>query len=132
MSKIAGIDVLVKIKNDLGVATDIGGQSGASIELGAEAIDVSDKSSKWASSIAGRLSYSISCEGFIVEDDVALELLETKFLNRETVEVEINFPSGKKYEGTCIISSFPLEMAQDSAVSYSLELVGVGELVVTP
>jgi TP901-1 family phage major tail protein len=133
MAKIAGVDVIVQVEDDLGVLTTIGGQNSASIELNSESINVTDKNSQgWSSSISGVLSYSISCEGFWVTDDVALGLLEQKFMNREMVNVSILMPTNKKYNGTCMIASMPLELGMDSAVSYSLSLVGVGPLEITP
>lgn len=132
MSKIAGVDVLVYVEDETNQELAIGGQSGASLELASESIDVTDKNSQgWKSAIAGLLSWSISADGFLVESDKALEILEQKFLAREFVNVQVLFPSGKKYAGQASISSFPLEFAQDSAVSYSLQFDGIGPLEIT-
>lgn len=133
MGKIAGVDVLVWVQKGVDEYIAIGGQSGASLELSSDVIDITDKNSGgWRSSMAGMLSWSLSADGFLVEDDEALEILETKFLAREFIEMEVKFPSGKLYKGTASISSFPLDLSQDSAVSYSLQFDGVGPLEITP
>lgn len=129
MAKLAGVDVLVYIGTDV-----VGGQSGATLNRSAETIDTTSKDAGgWAESIVGIKNWSIECEGFIVESDIALEALETAWNNRTTVSVEIRFPGGtgkKKYTGTAYVTEFPVEFPQDDAVTYKITLQGTGALTI--
>lgn len=132
MSKIAGVDVLVSV-DVLGVPKVIGGQSGATLNRDTNIIEVTSKDANgWAESVGGVKSWGIECEGFLVEDDASLEAIEKIWLENGTVDVSIALPSGKKYSGTAIIESFPVEMPQDDAVSMSISFTGTGELTITP
>ena len=53
MAKIAGVDVLLKVKKGSSFVA-LGGQKGASLSRSATTIDVSDKNSRgWSESIVG-------------------------------------------------------------------------------
>jgi TP901-1 family phage major tail protein len=131
-NKVAGVDVLVSVM-DAGVPKVIGGQSGATLNRSTNLIEVTSKDANgWAESVAGVRSWSVECEGFIVEDDQALDLLEQTWLNNGTVDVEIAMPSGKKYSGKALIEDFPVEFPQDDAVTFSITFTGTGELTITP
>lgn len=133
MVKIAGVDVLVYVNDAEGAPLIIGGQSSASLELSIETLSTTDKTSdSWATSLPGTKSFSVSTEGFVVVDDPALDLLEQKFMDREVLGIELRMPNGKAYTADVFLTSFPLEMSLDSAVTYSLEFVGAGPLVITP
>lgn len=135
MAKIAGVDVLI-YADVAGVLTVVGGQSGATLNREANIIETTSKDANgWAENMTGVISWSIEAEGYVVVDDTALDALETSFLNREEVQVELRLPNGKMYTGSAYISEFPLEAPQDDALTYSLVFVGNGELVkgtVTP
>ena len=127
-NKVAGVDVLVSV-DVAGVPTVIGGQSGATLNRDTNIIEVTSKDAgQWAESVAGVRSWGIECEGFLVESDSSLDALENIWLNNGTVDVSIALPSGKKYQGTAIIESMPLEMPQDDAVSLSISFTGTGAL----
>lgn len=130
MAKIAGVDVLVKVPvGSPAVMTAIGGQSGATLNRSAETIDVTAKDSNgWSESLAGVKSWSIECEGFIAENDTALDALETAFNDGKAVTVDLALPSGKKYTGQALITDFPFEFPQDDAATFSLTLTGTGAL----
>jgi predicted secreted protein len=133
MVKIAGVDVLVYVNDAGGAPLLIGGQSSASLELSIETLSTTDKTSdSWSTSLPGTKSFSVSTEGFVVVDDPALDLLESKFMDREVLGMEIRMPNGKSYTADVFLTSFPLEMSLDSAVTYSLEFVGAGPLTITP
>lgn len=130
--KVAGVDVLLKIKDSNDEYIAIGGQKGASLSRSAETIDVSDKTSDgWSESIMGMKSWSLDCEGFVVLGDTGFELLHTAFDNREKIDVEIKIggAEGYNYTGQVVITDFPEDYAQDNAVSYSLALQGASPLV---
>src|SRR5579875_2507299 len=112
--KIAGVDVLLKVKDAQGVDVILGGQTGATLNRSAETIDVTDKTSGgFKTSMAGLLSWSVDCDGFVVLGDKAFDLIETSFLNRQVVEVELrvganNDSDGVTYSGSGYIVDLPL------------------------
>lgn len=128
MPKIPGVDVLVKVDIN-GTPTIIGGQSGATLNRSKETIDATSKDSNgWVENLAGIKSWSVECEGFIVDDDVALHYLEDAFMNDQIVTVEIAMPSGKKYQGQALVTEIPFEFPQDDASTFSITLEGTGPL----
>lgn len=128
--KVAGVDVLLKLKKEDGDLIVLGGQTGATLNREAETLDVTDKTSGgWASSLPGTLSWSIDADGFVVLGDEAFKLLEDAFLGRKEIEAEIRLGAdeekdGITYKGKGYIVDLPLEFAQDDAVTYSLSLEG--------
>lgn len=131
--KVAGVDVLLKLKK--GDSTIVlGGQKGASLSRSAETIDVSDKTSGgWSESIMGLKSWSVDCDGFVTLGDEGLDLIHTAFDDRTPIDIEIKIgaETGYTYTGSVVITDFPEEFAQDSAVTYSLSLQGASPLVRT-
>ncbi|WP_304428076.1 phage tail tube protein [uncultured Clostridium sp.] len=131
--KVAGVDVLLKIKKS-GSYVVVGGQKGASLSRSAETIDVSDKTSGgWAESIMGLKSWGVDCEGFVTIGDEGYELLESAFENREAIDVELKVGGADGYTrtGKAVITDFPEEYQQDSAVSFSISLQGASPLTKT-
>lgn len=134
MTKVAGVDVLLKVAGPDGTMQVLGGQSGATLNREAETIDTTDKTSEgFASAMAGMISWSIDADGFVVLGDEAFDLIEDTFLARERFQAEIRVGAddnadGRTYKGWVYITDLPLEFAQDSAVTYSLALQGDGVL----
>lgn len=126
-NKVVGDDVLLKVKS-LEDGKILAGQQGASISRSASEIDVSTKGTNWAEKLAGQLSWSISCDGLLVADDEAYNYLEDAFHNRQLVEIYVEYPNGKKYEGLAIITTADLDAPFGDACSYSFEFGGTGEL----
>lgn len=133
--KIAGVDVLLKVKGSDNQYLAVGGQKGASLKRQAETIDVSDKTSGgWSESIMGLKSWSLDCDGFVTLGDAGFKLVHEAFDNRIPLEVEINIggsDGGYTYTGKVVITDFPEEYASDDAVTYSLTLQGASPLVRT-
>ena len=124
--KVAGVDVILKVKKDSNYIA-VGGQTGASLSRSAETIDVSDKTSGgWSESIMGLKSWSVDCDGFVTLGDEGFKLIHEAFDNRVPLEIEIKIgeEGGYTYTGKVVITDFPEEYAQDSAVTYSLALQG--------
>lgn len=129
--KVAGVDVLLKIKKDSNTVV-LGGQKGASLSRSAETIDVSDKTSGgWSESIMGLKSWSVDCDGFVTLGDEGLALMHEAFDNRGSIDIDIKVggDTGYTYTGSVVITDFPEDYAQDSAVTYSLSLQGASSLV---
>lgn len=131
--KIAGVDVLLKVKKGTDLV-NVAGQTGTSLNLGAETIDVTDKlAGGWKDSIAGLKSWSMDQEGFVTLGEDSLPLLRAQFLARKPVEVEIRVgenesADGVTFRGTAYIVDFPHTFNQDDAVTFSLSLEGSGKL----
>lgn len=131
--KVAGVDVLLKVDSG-GTKVILGGQTNCTLNREADTIDVTDKTSGgFKSSLAGLISWSVDCDGFVVLGDKALELIETAFLNRTPVDVEIRIGAdadtdGVTYTGQGYIVDFPLEFNQDDAVTYAITVEGASPL----
>jgi len=133
MSKVAGVDVLLKVKDsETGVLTVVGGQTGATLSRSANTIDTSDKTTGgWSSSMVGLKSFEISAEGFVSLGDAGQDLLEEAFDNREMVYADITIGTdadGIQYTGGVYITSLENEFAQDDAVTFSVTLTGATPL----
>ena len=129
--KVAGVDVLLKLKKDDNTVV-LGGQKGASLSRSAETIDVSDKTSGgWSESIMGLKSWSVDCDGFVTLGDEGLTAIHEAFDSRTAIDIEIKVggDTGYTYKGSVVITDFPEDFAQDSAVTYSLSLQGASPLV---
>lgn len=133
--KVAGVDVLLKVVDELGTKHIVGGQTNSTLNRSADTIDVTDKTSGgFKASMAGLLSWSVDCDGFVVLGDQAFTLLEETFLARKPIEVEIRVggdsdADGVTYTGSGYIVDLPLEMSQDDAVTYSFSVEGATPLV---
>lgn len=132
--KVAGVDVLLKVKNDEGISTILGGQTNSTLNREAETIDISDKTTGgFTASMAGLISWSVDCDGFVVLGDTAFDLIEQYFLDRKPVEVEIRVGAsedtdGVTYTGAGYIVDLPLEFSKDDAVTYSFSIEGASPL----
>lgn len=132
--KVAGVDVLLKIKKNPTGTVVLGGQKGASLSRSAETIDVSDKTSGgWSEAIMGLKSWSVECDGFVTLGDEGLKLMHQAFDERKALDIEIKVgdTTGYTYTGSVVITDFPEEFSYDSAVTYSLSLQGASPLVRT-
>lgn len=135
--KVAGVDVLLKVKNKEGKTIILGGQTNANLNREAQTMDVTDKTTGgFSTSMAGLISWSIDVEGFVVLGNESMEVIEDSFLNRQTVDAEIRVGAddevdGLTYTGSGYIVDLPLDFAQDSAVTYSFTIEGASPLVRT-
>lgn len=134
MAKVAGVDVLLKVKDSDGQLKVVGGQTGCSLSRSASTIDVADKTTgAWATSMAGMKSWSIDAEGFVSLGDEGQELLEKAFDERKTVFAEIRVggtedSKGITYTGEAVITSLENDFSQDDAVTFSISLEGASPL----
>ena len=118
-----GLDIKISIGE-----TFLAGQRGATLNRSAETIDITNKvSAGWKEMITSVKEWSIDCDGVFVADDTALKQLETAFNNNTTVQVKIA-DGVWGYQGTAIITDFPIEAPYDDAATYSLTLQGTGAL----
>ena len=136
MSKVAGVDVLLKVRDkETDKPVVAGGQTGATLTRSASTIDVSDKTTGgWSSSLVGLKSFTIEGEGFVSLGDNGQELIEEAFENREKIEAEIRIGedddvNGVTYTGECVITELSNEFSQEDAVTFSVSLEGASPLV---
>ena len=126
MSAIKGLDVLIKVGS-----TVVGGQRNASLEMSAETIDTTVKSTGgWAAKIPGIKSWTSSCDGVYFLDDTGLEAAQTAFMNGNEVKLEFSNSSGLAYSGQAVITSMSVEAGQEDVVSYTISFEGTGALTV--
>ena len=126
MSAIKGLDVLIKVGSQV-----VGGQRNASLEMSAETIDTTVKSTGgWAAKIPGIKSWTSSCDGVYFLDDTGLEAAQTAFMNGNAVQLEFSKAEGLAYSGQAVITSMAVEAGQEDVVSYTISFEGTGALTV--
>lgn len=133
--KIAGAEVLLKVKNGEELI-EVAGQQGMTVNLSADTIDTTDKTSGgWKTAMAGLREWSIDQDVFYTVGDASNKLLLDAYLNREPVVVDIL--AGKEDEdgsihftGEAYITSFPFDFSLDNAASVSISLSGASALTV--
>ena len=126
MSAIKGLDVLIKVGTQV-----VGGQRNASLEMSAETIDTTVKTTGgWASKITGIKSWTSSCDGVYFLDDAGLEAAQTAFMNGAAVQLEFSKGVELVYSGQAVITSMAVEAGQEDIVSYTISFEGTGALTV--
>ena len=126
MAAIKGLDVLIKVGS-----TVVGGQRNASLEMSAETIDTTVKTTGgWAAKIPGIKSWTSSCDGVYFVDDAGLEAAQTAFMNGTAVSLEFSNSNGLSYSGQAVITSMAVEAGQEDIVSYTISFEGTGALTV--
>ena len=126
MSAIKGLDVLIKVGSQV-----VGGQRNASVEMSAETIDTTVKTTGgWASKITGIKSWTSSCDGVYFVDDAGLEAAQAAFMNGTAVSLEFSNSNGLTYSGQAVITSMSVEAGQEDIVSYTISFEGTGALSV--
>ena len=124
MSAIKGLDVLIKVGSQV-----VGGQRNASLEMSAETIDTTVKTTGgWAAKIPGIKSWTSSCDGVYFVDDAGLEAAQTAFMNGTAVSLEFSNSNGLTYSGQAVITSMSVEAGQEDIVSYTISFEGTGAL----
>ena len=124
MSAIKGLDVLIKVGSQV-----VGGQRNASLEMSAETIDTTVKTTGgWAAKIPGMKSWTSSCDGVYFLDDAGLEAAQTAFMNGTAVQLDFSNSSGLAYSGQAVITSMAVEAGQEDIVSYTISFEGTGAL----
>ena len=124
MSAIKGLDVLIKVGSQV-----VGGQRNASLEMSAETIDTTVKTTGgWAAKIPGIKSWTSSCDGVYFVDDAGLEAAQTAFMNGTAVSLEFSNSNGLSYSGQAVITSMAVEAGQEDIVSYTISFEGTGAL----
>ena len=123
-TEVRGLDVLIKIGSQV-----VGGQRNASLELSAESIDATCKTTGgWSKKLPGIKTWSSSCDGIYFLNDAGIAAVQTAFKNSQEVELEFSNTEGIYYKGKAIITSISEEAGQDDVVSYTMSFEGTGAL----
>ena len=134
--KIAGADVLLKVKKDDALVI-VAGQQGTTLNLSADTIDVTDKTSGgWKTSLPGLKEWSIDQDVFYTLGDESNKLLLDAFEAREPITVELMVGTaeevgGTTFTGEAYITDFPFDFSLDNAASVSMSLAGASKLTIT-
>lgn len=133
--KIAGADVLLQIVDGENKIT-VAGQQGTTLNMNADTIDVTDKTSGgWKTYMPGLKEWSIDQDVFYTIGDESNKLLLNAYLDRKPIGVFIQVgddaEAGKiSFEGEAYITDFPMDFALDNAASVSMSLSGASALTV--
>ena len=134
MAVTKGLDILVYVPGAGGSSkVAIGGQKGCTLSMEADGIDVSNKNDfGWASTIGGAKSWSVSCDGQFITDDVGQKKLMECFVAGTEVDVEMkNTGETVYFAGKAAITSIEVDAQFDDVCTLSIELTGVGALKVS-
>ena len=124
MSAIKGLDVLIKVGSQV-----VGGQRNASLEMSAETIDTTVKTTGgWAAKIPGIKSWTSSCDGIYFLNDAGLKAAQTAFMNGTAVQLDFSKGEELVYSGQAVITSMSVEAGQEDIVSYTIAFEGTGAL----
>lgn len=120
-----GMDILLSVGSQ-----QIGGQRNASIEMSAESIDVSTKTTgAWTAKMSGAKSWTADCDGIFITSDAGYEAALDAFMNGTEVNVKIaDSGSTVGFTGKAIITSFAFEAPYEDVMTYEMSFEGVGAL----
>jgi TP901-1 family phage major tail protein len=130
-----GVKFLVYVNTgtpELPVYTKVAGQRGATLNRSAETVDTTSKdSNNWRENEYGIREWSIDFDGLLIESDAAYLELEDAYMNQTKLMVRFETAAGNKYEGTALLTDFPVEGPYDGESTYSGTLMGDGAPVKT-
>ena len=131
MAVTKGLDILIYAGTG-GSKQAIGGQKGCTLTMEADTIDVSNKNDfGWASTIGGAKSWSVSCDGQFIADDLGQQALFDAFVAGTDVQVEMkNAAESVYFAGKAAITSLEVDAQFDDVCTLSMELQGIGALKV--
>ena len=131
---VAGKDILLCIFDDTGEnLLAISGQRGLTINRSADTIEITSKDTNggWKANIAGMKEWSIDNDGLYVANDQSHRIISRAFKNGDPLCVKV--VDGKRkvgmFGGLAAVTDYPIESPYDDAMTYSLTLSGMGELV---
>ena len=131
MAVTKGLDILIYVGAEAQKKA-IGGQKGCTLSMEADTIDISNKNDfGWASTIGGAKSWSVSCDGQFIADDLGQQALFDAFVAGTDVQVEMkNTAESVYFAGKAAITSLEIDAQFDDVCTLSMELQGIGALKV--
>ena len=131
---VAGKDILLCIWSlDGSQLLAISGQQGLTINRSADTIEITSKDTQggWKSYLAGMKEWSIDNDGLFVPNDESHKILSQAFNSGDPVCIKV--VDGKRkvgmFGGLAVVTDYPIEAPHDDAVTYSITLSGMGELI---
>jgi len=132
MGKVRGIDIYVEVNTGTfgsPVWTKVGGQKDASITMGLDEIDVTDKDSAgWPENLPGNRNVEIEFDAFLIEDNPGFDEMKKGFWDVPPKDLDLRLKTpAHTYRGYFRLTEMPIEAPLDDAasVSFSLKLTGV-------
>lgn len=120
-----GIDAIISIDS-----TPLAGQKNVLFNRMAVMESITNEIDKsWSRSIPSTKSWTVNCNGMFIKNEDAFKSLEDAFFNGDELNITLQ-GNGRKYEGLCHISQFPLSANYSDTLTYSLTFVGCGELTI--
>lgn len=127
-NEVSGIDVLIYITIST-VKTLVGGQRGATLKKTTEIADAKHKSSgAWQNRVQTFLDWSVSGDAVMIENDATQAALGTAWRTRADIEVEIQYPDGRRETGMAVIADLSDSAPHDNVATVAIELQGNGAL----
>lgn len=126
---------MATVKRSKDIILYIGGkpvcaQKNIDLDRSVSALDITNKiDDSWQRNLAGVKSWKVNCGGVFIINDEAFTALETAFESGDAVEVKI-LEGETGYKGQAIITSFPIGIDYQDAMTYKLRLLGDGPLEV--
>jgi predicted secreted protein len=116
--------------------TPLVGESTSTLNITADALEVSDKSSAWKQYIAGMRGATLSATLYADDADASQKLLISSLMAGDTVHVDLNRMSGQsvvgEYTAQAIITSIGLTMQNGGVASrdVSFQITGAVNVVI--
>lgn len=131
---VAGKDILLALFDSTGEdLLAVAGQQGLTINRSKDTFEVNSKTTKggWKSYLGGLKEWSIDNDGLYVGNHASHKALTKAFNDDEFVCIKVINQKTKEslFGGIAIVTEYPLEAPYDDAVTYTITLSGVGELV---
>lgn len=127
-----GVDFVIKVNTGTvgsPVWTKVAGQRGGKLTRGADELDLTSKDGNgWEDVDYGLLNWGIESDGLLTEGDAGYVALENAFMGKQKIMVHMLTAGGTKYQGTAMITDFPIDAPHDDLVTYEFKLKGAGAL----
>lgn len=136
VNKSLGSEVLLYFDID-GVPIALNGQTSTNLTRVCDTLDITGRDDVgYSNSIPTIIKWELSCDGFVILDDRVLSYVENYFEQGKPLNVSINIKredSGKsynkKYYGLGLIYGIDNDCSIDNALTYSIKIVGVTQLL---
>lgn len=132
MPAVSGVDFIVQVNTGTEAApvwTAVGGQRGATLNMGTDEIDTTSKDSAgWHEGLPSIRNWSLDFDALLIQGDAGLTALENMFMNHTQVQVRLSTPSAATYTGKATLTDFSYEGPHDGEATASGSLTGTGAL----
>lgn len=127
MRQIIPANTGIKLEISLG-GENLAGQQSANLSQTVQVVDISNKIlCDWTKSISSTKSWSVNCSGLVIKNQESFDILENAFFNGTELDLLMS-DNEKTFSGKAIISSFPIDIKYDNALTYKIDFKGNGGL----